>query len=62
MKHPKYRVEKFKGGFIVTQREVRGFSFVYRNAGFGRFDSRETAEAVRKTATEQYVARLKVVA
>lgn len=62
MKHPKYRVEKFKDGFIVTQREVRGFSFVYRNAGFGQFDSRETAEAVRKAATESYVGRLKVVA
>lgn len=62
MKHPKYRVEKFKDGFIVTQREVRGVSFVYRNAGFGRFDTRDTAEAVRKTATEQYVSKLKVVA
>jgi len=62
MKHPKYRVEKFKDGFIVAQREVRGVSFVYRNTGFGCFDNRDTAEAVRKAATEQYVSRLKLVA
>jgi hypothetical protein len=45
MKYPRYRVEKFKGGFIVSERCVRGFSYVYRNTGLGHFDSRESAEA-----------------
>lgn len=61
MKHPFYRVESFKTGFIVTERCVRGFTFVYRNTGFGQFDSRVTAEAAMKAAMHQRTSKLKAV-
>lgn len=44
-KYPRYRAEKFGEFFIVAERCVRGFNYVYRNTGIGRFATREEAQA-----------------
>lgn len=44
-KYPRYRAEKMGDHFIVAERCVRGFSYVYRNTSIGKFATREEAQA-----------------
>lgn len=44
-KYPRYRAEKMGDHFIVAERCVRGFSYVYRNTSIGKFPTREAARA-----------------
>ena len=44
-KFPRYRAEKLGDFFIVAERCVRGFNYVYRNTGIGKFATREEAQA-----------------